>query len=936
MEKHDLEKMSSINSARKDEEGAALVVSLLILALLAGFVAVAISRTSADAMLVENGVSEAATYAATQASLENTTREFVDLFESSLAPSDDEINALTTRVPENFDNYEFSTEIKPLSDSENIVLTGGTLGGLTAIRDSWQISTTARQSYSDVSVNLKRRFYQDRVPIFQFGAFYDEDFELNIPPEFNFGGRVHTNANFFISSAGYRITFQSRITAVGEIINSKWLNSKGVATYAKSSYHPDQSGVFHPLPPFTGSADCLNPSGPNVFAGDPNKPYCSARPEWATEKQVFQGNLEEHAARLEIPIGISDTPLREIIKRGKTVGDLMHNGTSYEPVTAATQDSKIQMKERFANKPGIRISLADSQNKLPGCATSSGACGVRLDGNLNGSIGYQPRQMTDGYQTTPLNATRMAISGRTLWIKIETVSFGSSDILPVTEDITEDILSLGVTERAPISSNFKIYGYPSTADSRSVLKLQRFAIKDANIQEAAGDDYISTFNIGGTNYGIVARYGNVNSNPVSGCTVTTAGDCTPLNAHAKPFPDSSSSPSASYVNEDKTHLKWADIGGGGYQYAIVPFPIQMYDAREGAELDNVNNMKAEFGTTSLPAAGMMSIIEIDMANFRNFLNGGYDGRLPNNTSYALSKGRSLRSTDIPENSGWVVYVSDRRGDEDFDGEYDMEDVYQDGTLTFNEDANRNGVLDVDFLYEAPRYDVAVPKGQAATADHRYNRRAVRLVNGSTLPGRYDASNSSNTRGITVAAETGVYVQGNYNANSVSLAPTGVTPSENYFPKDTATDIPAAIIADGVSILSNSWSDGKMYNDPFQRNRRKASATVVRFALIAGSMRSGNSTLVPNGGNRTYSGGIHNFKRFLESWAGTRLNYAGSLINLYPSGYVNAAFRCCNTVYYPPIRDWTFDSNFLDPTRMPPGTPFIYSLTLTGFERESSK
>ncbi|MCV4607978.1 hypothetical protein OFB74_34270, partial [Escherichia coli] len=71
----------------------------------------------------------------------------------------------------------------------------------------------------------------------------------------------------------------------------------------------------------------------------------------------------------------------------------------------------------------------------------------------------------------------------------------------------------------------------------------------------------------------------------------------------------------------------------------------------------------------------MSMIDIDVANLRRFLRGDFDGLFPVDTLFAIAKGRGLRSTDIPDKNGWVLYISDRRGDQDFDGEFDMEDIY---------------------------------------------------------------------------------------------------------------------------------------------------------------------------------------------------------------------------------------------------------------------
>ncbi|MGE3468046.1 MAG: hypothetical protein AB7J13_14085, partial [Pyrinomonadaceae bacterium] len=137
----------------------------------------------------------------------------------------------------------------------------------------------------------------------------------------------------------------------------------------------------------------------------------------------------------------------------------------------------------------------------------------------------------------------------------------------------------------------------------------------------------------------------------------------------------------------------------------------------------------------------------------------------------------------------------------------------------------------------------------------------------------------------------------------------------------------------VTILSNAWNDGKSFASPYDEGNRLASTTQMRFGMIAGDTIS-NRESSPNQGNNwaNLNGGVHNFKRFLERWTGQRLDYSGSLINLYNSRNNNGSFKCCNTVYDPPIRNWVFDSTFLDPSRLPPGTPFFQYVQTTGFQR----
>jgi hypothetical protein len=107
-------------------------------------------------------------------------------------------------------------------------------------------------------------------------------------------------------------------------------------------------------------------------------------------------------------------------------------------------------------------------------------------------------------------------------------------------------------------------------------------------------------------------------------------------------------------------------------------------------------------------------------------------------------------------------------------------------------------------------------------------------------------------------------------------------------------------------------------------------------MIAGDTIASRDVSPNQGGiSPRLNGGVHNFKRFLEKWTGDNLNYAGSLINLYNSHNNNGSFKCCNTVYDPPRRNWVFDSTFLDPTRLPPGTPFFQYVQTTGFDRTNN-
>ena len=980
----------NLKAANLNEKGAALVTTLLILMLLLGFVALALSRTSVDNMSASNDAAEAHAFGASQAGLEDATRDFATVLEQKLNPSDTDITKIKNSLVPGFSNtFGYTKALESVGASKQVTITSGEFQGLYSLRDEWQIDVTAKEKYSDAEVHLMRRFYNNRIPLFQFGAFYNDDLELNRPPLFTFGGKVHTNGNLFITAYnGEGVYFKSKMTAAGEIVNDIW--KTGTSLYdgidnKNYVFVPNAAGTMQELATSSSSVTCSSASGTGVLA-DPqgnNFPYpnCTKNSGWTNYAKKFEGNLQSNTPKLRLPVDRLGLDLIEMVRRSENVKDKANIAGTVTSVTSTTQDSAILSKERFANKPGLRITLADSRDKLPQCdgVASGTACGVQLNQNFGSSLGYQPVNMKDSltYKTTALNANRLVSGGRDLWIKVELVSYDNDNSVPVTEDVTQDFLSLGVTEeigrRDPLNnyalSNtyFSIPAYTAGSldyDSRSIIKLQRFYIDNKSDEQAAIPNATSTTYVTSTKpsgasyyYSFAAREAVTTSTPSkSGLNSTqlkaAADNCTALlgadivgtisvsggnylkcvtadkDAFANPICDSCSNTSSN----ESSHYETVSINSNYYR--VVPFPIEMYDAREGNRYDGNNGLAAN----NLYRNGVMSLVDIDVYNLRRFFKGDFDSMMPTTTPYALAhSNKGLKSTNIPESRGWVVYFSDRRGDNNFDGRYDMEQVDPVNGTTLGQDLNRDGKVgtpsnDTNAAKEAPDpIDAGADIGLASVTDHQYYRRGVRLINAREVPGGYDPATPANTKGFTFASENGVYVSGNYNVQSVALpGGTAVAESTTYSPQNS---VPSAVVGDSVTILSNSWSDANSFIYPFDQTKRVASPTQLRFAMIAGDAQTYRPTNAQSAGSfNGLNGGIHNFKRFLEIWTNVRLNYAGSLINLFNAYNNNGRWKCCNSVYNPPIRDWTFDATFTDPDRLPPGSPYVYYLSFTGFQR----
>lgn len=171
--------------------------------------------------------------------------------------------------------------------------------------------------------------------------------------------------------------------------------------------------------------------------------------------------------------------------------------------------------------------------------------------------------------------------------------------------------------------------------------------------------------------------------------------------------------------------------------------------------------------------------------------------------------------------------------------------------------------------------------------------AVRVKDGMTLP----------PNGLTVATARPLYVQGDYNELNVT----------NLGTTNTSATLPASLVADAITVLSDAWQDSNSSSDLSQRN---AASTTVNAAFMTGVVETAN-------GN--YSGGMENFPRFLEGWGSANVfTYNGSMIKMFPSQYATNIWGQGN-VYNPPARNWAYDINFDDPTKLPPLTPSLLTV-----------
>jgi Tfp pilus assembly protein PilX len=429
------------------------------------------------------------------------------------------------------------------------------------------------------------------------------------------------------------------------------------------------------------------------------------------------------------------------------------------------------------------------------------------------------------------------------------------------------------------------------------------------------------------------------------------------------------------------------------------YPINFYDAREGEPRDVTTNQ----GNDSCTTNGVMNAVEIDVGNLKKWLAGTISGsgssvNYSNQNGYVLyfSDRRGMLLNPHPPMSP-TGGVSARSGDSGLEDVINADNAA--GTPTdiaysdsknegASEDTNQNGYIDTfgvanlglgfygtqastsknlnTQITSVTPYD---PFGTATNAriascstTGRKNwvsgaRHVLKLVDGSlgnlpATPVEVSVNGVSFYGGFTVASENPVYIHGDYNSSSsdtfFSGEANGVPGADNTSP----AHVPAAVIADTVTFLSNNWNDdNSTILSPTQPgnpsnpnacpcNRGAAANTYYRVATAAGKTLTfpypSSWETISNNYPEGTDGGIGNFLRFLEDWQDTpsTMHYGGSMVEMFYSTYNTGMFKCCTySVYEPPNpRDYYFDPDFTTPQGLPPGTPMFRDVESLGYRQ----
>jgi len=884
-----------MGQAKHKSLGFTLITALILLALLSGVAAGILFLVTNESHMGGNDLEANLAFYGAESGMEKLTADLSALYGQSMSPTNSQIQNLINYPPTSAmvgsmgytENISYPTDANGNPLSQWNTVSSGPNQGLGAEIVPMSLQVIAMRP-SGASVNMTRSVEVALIPVFQFGVFCGYDCSYFPGPNFGFGGRVHTNGNLFLA-AGSDLVFNDKIAAFQQIVMDRLENGYSTAaSYGGTVFVPKAtSGCALVFPP--SGSNCVALPGANTVPGDAS--WSGGYPGIAGSANtlfptISTGNLNGFlvnsttgATNMQLPFVANSCT-----SNPPPCNDPIALVRKPQPTDNATLASS-----RLYNKAQIRILLADTVADLH----PERGIGV-LDAD---DVQFVPGT---GY-AIPAAAGTKDTSGASV---SGTEYFGIATTSPATNNWINPVGYNSWTSY-PLLGELTTPGIPKNGQGAWM----RIEYVDNNgVWHGITRDWLS--------WSFSRQYNGAPNGPGSD----------PYNPYSIIM--------LQQMNPGAT----SPIGN---QTAF--YPINFYDAREGEMRDAANGCAVN---------GIMNAVEINVANLALWL----AHKAPYTT--ANDAGNLVNYTN---QNGYILYYSDHRGmlpDPNpsnggqtaagvISGESGLEDVVNstqplnstnpDGVLeaatyyTYSpEDVDQNGKLDnwggqnIGYGFGV-NTNTAPPNPYFTTSCATTGlsnavsgaRHALKLVGGgmnagvSYLPVRPDNGQG----GFTVASENPVYVQGNYNSDASDPLWGGGSNSTPH--------AAAAIIADTVTLLSNNWNDGNSLANPTKLSGRAAVTTYYRLAVAAGKNAPfPQPTFAGVGNDFGTDGGLHNFLRYLENWGGQQLFYNGSLVSMYYSEYNTGIFKCCSVVYSPPTRNYSFDTLFLNPSNLPPGTPMF--------------
>lgn len=895
----------------RHEKGIALVTALLVMLLISTIVVGLSWLVMSDQRLGGNNRDRQAAFYGAEAGMEKLAADLGNQFNQSYALSAADVNAIVAlgppalqgiNYPAPGDNsgYTITWGNAPANPvAQNHAILSGPYAGLNGLLTVYTMKVKAR-TVTGSEVNLQRILQTVAIPVFQFGIFSQTDLSFFAGPNFNFGGRVHTNGNLWLAEGtGSTLTLADKVTAVGQVIRTNLANGLPVPGNYDGTVNVDTvpNTSFRALATNEGSD--VGPSVVGAVDPTPNNPPWNGLSIGTYNGDIRNGATGAQTLTLTIATpAIGGNPI-DMIRR---------------PLPGEQGANPLKFAERYFSQASLRIVLSDY-----------GPSATCVDADMVG--------LDTVTATAPIDLATLAYGP------------GGAVTAPPAWYTTQNIPLPWSGSAAAAGGNYsQLDGYWLPGKTPTIVGCIKI-----EYQNAGGGWADVTTNV--LNYGFTGK--NINplprGNPAAEA-LPAAGQVGVLPAPGNQVPVSGCPDVSPLAIIRLARLR--DNPANAYAAPPAPcsgtaaptdyWPLVLFDPREAVFRE------AGVPTNQLTANGVMNYLELDVTNLANWFKNDAAGKLATNvTGYTVYF--SDRRSENPDPSAGntktgaygfndIVNPGDvANGCPDGGAPEQGEDLEGDGILrTYGEVAVFQPFL-ANVLATAIAADpncaglgiggpwaVYVKAQEARINRPGFFRRALKIVNG----GQFGIGVCDTVPcGLTVVAENPVYVQGDYNSVP-GPNPAFPGPNPNWA---AGVHQATSVLGDAVTLLSDNWNDVNSFISPYTDGGRIATTTNYRTAIVSGKGMS----FPQIGGTQDFGtdGGTHNFLRYIENWGGQQLNYLGSIVSFYYNRQAVGIYKCCGIVYSPPSRGYGFDVEFLDPTKLPPRTPMFRTINTIGFTQQ---
>jgi hypothetical protein len=803
--------------------------------------------------------------------------------ESTMSGADGNVSMeRRTNAAIKYKTYSFVQDITPAVVALTVIPANNDFAGLRSTDYQYRVySTSLKQADNSPNVSaqamLQMQFTDRFIPIFQFAAFYNGNMEITSSPPMSINGPVHSNASIYLAP-GNLLTFTGNVTYVNSINRSLLSRAVHLNNGSRISFNGGSGYTDAPATCNGITAGCV-----------------SGEEAWTSSTY---------------PIAISAADL------AKTNGSVTKTNTLRLP------PSGFLSKQIGTTPAGVYWNKADLRVDFDPLNTTNPFSITRMNQNVD------PPTPIENFSADLINSLRKPVMLRLR----PTILGGVVNANETTRRFSEVIRLCPKLAGTPGEPANIAAALPTTvpaalsaltqADQNAVVAALQLAIVQTSVDDSLTFSRMQAPAIGE----LRTNFTNALTTALASASSTTRANIVNTNLN-------------DIAALSTTGTGSTSTGGGANGSSggcFLPPPMQVtnqYDKREG-RMRNGNMWILQSNIKSLTAWNRDGVYGT--------------GLLPaSNKLFTRKDASTLAAEDqLPDNNN-TVNVTGANCDYDCLGLGSVDGARNSGITT----TSQGGLVWHYSLINrlAPYNYASNPSNPQAHPPVVVNRNDTLGVSqygfafsgGARLPGS-----------LTVVSDQAMYIQGDYNnPRSTPGVISATDPLDNNSTATTANRVsgaggtnpaerekrPASILGDSAIVLSNNCSDNNfkincLLNLP-NSQMNTASNTVVRAAILAGTEATVSAAET--------SGGLNNFLSFRESWLNFTIKYRGSMVSKgipteFNGQFIAGCGGACTTVYtyfYPPTRDFGFDTDFNSVQGLPPLTPNVNLLIQRVYKRD---